>query len=71
MRAFSAHELAVGDVYFSPLLLVIILAFVAAALTGVLFNRLRLSQYLIYPPLSFIAIMVIYLVMIDHYFIKI
>ena len=66
-----AHELAAGDVYFSPLLLVIILAFIAASVTAVLFNKLRLSQYIIYPPISFIAITVIYLVMIDQFFIKI
>jgi len=66
-----AHELAAGDVYFSPLLLVIVLAFIAAALSGVVLNKLRLSQYFIYPPLSFIAMMVIFIVIIDHYLIKI
>jgi len=66
-----AHELAAGDVYFSPVLLVIILAFIAAALSGVVLNKLRLSQFIIYPPLSFIAIMVIFVVIIDHYLIKI
>lgn len=65
------HELAAGDVYFSPLLLVIILAFIAASITGVLFNKLRLSQFIIYPPLSFFAILVIYVVVIDRLFIKI
>ena len=65
------HELAAGDVYFSPLLLVIILAFVAAAFSGVILNKLRLSQFIIYPPLSFIAIMLIFVVLIDHYLIKI
>jgi len=64
------HELAAGDVYFSPLLLVMVLAFVAASMTAVLFNKLRLSQYIIYPPLTFIAIMTIYVVMIDHFLIQ-
>ena len=66
-----AHELALGDVYFSPLLLVIVLAFLAASISAVLFNKLRLSQYIIYPPLTFLAIMIIYVVMIDHFLIKI
>ncbi len=66
-----AHELAIGNVYFSPLLLVIILAFVAAAFTSIIFNKLHLSRYIIYPPLSFLAILVIYIVTIDHYLIKI
>jgi len=65
------HELAAGDVYFSPLLLVIILAFIAAAFSGVILNKLRLSQFIVYPPLSFIAIMVIFVILIDHYLIKI
>ena len=69
MEQFS-HELAAGDVYFSPVLIVIVLAFIAAALSGVLLNKLRLSQFIIYPPLSFIAIMVIFVVIIDHYLIK-
>ncbi len=66
-----ANELAAGDVYFSPLLIVIVLAFIAAALSGVVLNKLRLSQFFIYPPLSFIAMMVIFVVIIDHYLIKI
>lgn len=66
-----AHELALGDVYFSPLLLVIVLAFLAASISAALFNKLRLSQYIIYPPLTFLAIMIIYVVMIDHFLIKI
>ena len=64
------HELAAGDVYFSPLLLVIVLAFIAASMTAVLFNKLHLSQYIIYPPLTFIAIITIYVVMIDQFIIK-
>ena len=66
-----AHELALGDVYFSPLLLVVVLAFLAASISAVLFNKLRLSQYIIYPPLTFLAFMIIYVVMIDHFLIKI
>ena len=66
-----AHELALGDVYFSPILIVIVIAFIASAFSGVLLNKLRLSQYIVYPPLSFLAIMVIFVVLIDHYLIKI
>ena len=65
------HELAAGDVYFSPLLLVLLLAFIAAAISGLILNKLRLSQYIIYPPLSFIAILVIFVIIFDHYLIKI
>jgi len=65
------HELAVGDVYFSPLLLVVILSFLAAGLTTVIFNKLRIASYIVYPSLAFLAIMTLYIVLIDALFIKI
>ena len=65
------HELALGDVYFSPLLAVVVLAFFAAAITAILFNKSRLSQYIIYPSLSFLSMMVLYVIAIDHFLIKI
>ena len=66
-----AHELALGDVYFSPIMAVLILAFFAAAITVILMNKLRLSQYIVYPSLSFLAIMSLYVIAIDHFLIKI
>lgn len=66
-----AHELALGDVYFSPMLAVFFLAFFAAAVTVVLMNKLRVSQYILYPSLSFLAIMTLYVIAIDHFLIKI
>ena len=65
------HELAMGDVYFSPLLAVVILSFFAAAITAILFNKLRLAQYIVYPSLSFLSIMVLFVVVIDRFLIKI
>jgi hypothetical protein len=65
------HELAMGDVYFSPLLAVVILSFFAAAITAILFNKLRLAQYIVYPSLSFLSMMVLFVVVIDHFLIKI
>ena len=65
------HELCIGDVYFSPVLLVLLLAFMASALTSLLFNKTKLSALLIHSALSFIAMMVLYVVFIDHFFIKI
>ena len=65
------HELALGDVYFSPVLVVFLLAFFAAAITAVFSNKLRLSQYILYPSLSFIAIMTLFVIVIDHFLIKI
>lgn len=65
------HELALGDVYFSPLLLVLILAFVATGITTVILNKARLSTYIFYPPLAFLAIMMLYIALIDALYIKI
>jgi len=65
------HELAFGDVYFSPLLLVIILAFIATSITTVLLNKFKISRYFIFPSLSFLAMMMLYIVMIDRFWIKI
>ena len=70
MQTFP-HELALGDVYFSPILAVLLLAFLAAAITAIISNKLRLSQYILYPSLSFIAIMTVFVVAIDHFLIKI
>ena len=65
------HELVVGDVYFSPILLVVILAFFLTALTTLLLNKFKLSQFVYYPSLAFLAIMTLYIVFIDKFFIHI
>ena len=58
------HEFAIGGVYFPPLLIAGILGTLAAALTAMLLNRYRLSKYFFYPPLVFVALAVIYTVLI-------
>lgn len=70
MNAF-AHEIEIGGVYFSPILVVLLLAFFATSFTTLLLNRFKLSQYIAYPPLAFLAIMTLYTLLIDAYFIKI
>jgi hypothetical protein len=64
------HELSAGDVYYSPMLLVIILAFLAAGVTVLILNKLKLSRYIYAPSYVFIGIMVLYMVLIDAYWIK-
>jgi hypothetical protein len=54
------HELYIGEVFFSPLLLDAALGFAAASLTGRLLNRLQLSRYFYHPPLVLIALAVLY-----------
>ena len=64
------HELSLGDVYFSPMLLVIVLAFLAAGITVLVLNKLKASRFVAAPSYVFIAIVVLYMVLIDTYWIK-
>lgn len=64
------HELAMGDVYYSPLLLVILFAFLAAVITVLILNKLKLSHFFYAPSYVFVAIMVLYIVLIDTFWIK-
>ena len=57
---FVPSELAIGGVFFPPLLIASILGVAAAVLSALLLNRYRLSQYFFYPPLVFLALAVIY-----------
>lgn len=57
-------EFTIGGVYFSPLLLAAMLGVLAAVATAMLLNRYRLSRYFFYPPLVFLALAVIYTVLI-------
>ncbi|MDH3556583.1 MAG: DUF1656 domain-containing protein [Syntrophobacteria bacterium] len=58
------HEFAIGGVYMPPLLIAAILGTIAAVVTARLLNRYRLSKYFFYPPLVFLALMIIYTVLI-------
>lgn len=64
------HELSWGDVYFSPLLLVLILAVTATWITVIILNKTRLSRFIAFPSLTFIAIMVFYVVAIYSFYIQ-
>jgi hypothetical protein len=47
------------------------LGLVAACLTAHLLNRFRLSKYFFYPPLVFLALVIIYTSAIGHFVIGI
>ncbi len=64
------HELSVGDVYFSPMLLVVVLAFLATGVTAIVLNKLKLSRYVYAPSYVFLAMMALYMVLIDTFWIK-
>ena len=64
------HEFAIGGVYLPPLLIACILGVLAALVTARLLNRYRLSKYFYYPPLVFVALMVIYSVLFGTFDIR-
>ncbi|MBY6199213.1 DUF1656 domain-containing protein [Vibrio hangzhouensis] len=64
------HELAWGDVYFSPLILVLVLALIATWITVAIFNKVRVSRFIAFPSLTFLAILVLYVVAIDHFYLR-
>lgn len=64
------HELSLGDVYFSPMLLVIALSFFAAGITVIVLNKLKLSRFIVAPSYVFVAIMALYMVLIDTFWIR-
>jgi len=64
------HELSIADVYYSPLILVTFLAFLAALVTVMVLNKLKLTRYLYAPSYVFIALMALYVVLIDTLWIK-
>jgi len=69
INSFS-HELALGDVYMSPFLAVIIIAFLFTGITVFILNKLKLSHYFFAPSFSIVAIMVLYIVLVDSMYIK-
>jgi len=58
------HEVVIGGVYLPPFLVAAVLGLLASLATARLLNRFRLSRFFFYPPLVFLALMVIYTVLI-------
>lgn len=65
------HEFAIGGVYMPPLLVASLFGVIAAVVTARLLNRYRLSRYFFYPPLVFLALMVIYTVFFGTFIIRV
>ena len=53
-------EFTLGGIYLPPLLIVAIFGIIAASITAKLLNHYRLSRYFFYPPLAYVAIIIIY-----------
>lgn len=65
------HELALGDVYLSPLLPVFALALLGAWITTLMLNKLRLSRYIMLPSTTFLTLMLLYILLMNTFWIRI
>jgi hypothetical protein len=65
------HELALGDVYLSPLLPVFTVALLGAWISTALLNKLRLSRYIMFPSTTFLTLMMLYTLLINAFWIRI
>ena len=61
------HEIALGGVYMPPLFVATIIGVLLAVFVVRLLNRYRLSKYFFYPPLVFVAIAALFIVMVDTF----
>ena len=61
---FIPKEFAIGGVFMPPLLIAATFGTIAAVVTARLLNRYRLSRYFFFPPLVFVALAIIYTVLI-------
>ena len=53
-------EFSIGGVFMPPLMITAILGVVAASVTAILLNRLRLTRFFFCPPLVYVALAVLY-----------
>ncbi len=60
-------EFAIGGVYMPPMLVAAVIGMTAAVLTARWLNRRKLSRHFFYPPLVFVALTVIYTVLIGTF----
>lgn len=65
------HELVLGDVYMSPLLPVFSLALLGAWASTLVLNKLRLSRYIMFPSTTFLTLMMLYLLLMNTFWIRI
>ena len=68
---FIPSEFAIGGVYMPPLLVASVLGILLATLTSQQLNRLRLSDRFFYPPLVYVAMAVIYTMVIGLFVIPV
>jgi hypothetical protein len=65
------HELAIGDVYLSPLLPVFSCALLGAWVSIIILNKMRLSRYIMFPSATFLTLMTLYIMLMNAFWIRI
>ncbi|MGD8316188.1 MAG: DUF1656 domain-containing protein [Myxococcales bacterium] len=61
------HELALGGVYVPPMLVAAVFGTSLAVVAARLLNRSRLSRHFFYPPLVFVALAVLFTVLVGTF----
>lgn len=61
------REFALGGVFLPPLLVAGILALGLAWVTALILNRLRISRFFFYPPLVYVALLVLYTIFLSTF----
>jgi hypothetical protein len=64
---FIPHEFSISGVYFPPLFIAWLLGFIAALFSAKMLNKYNLSQHFFYTPLVFVALNIIYTVIISTF----
>jgi hypothetical protein len=59
------HEIAMGGIYMPPLFVAALMGIVLAIIAAKILNKYRLSKYFFYPPLVFVAMVVIFTVLVE------
>jgi hypothetical protein len=59
------HELAIGDVYFSPFIAVSLSALLLTWIITIIFNKTGFSRYISYPSMTFISIFASFILILD------
>ncbi len=68
---FIPSEFVIGGVYFPPLLIAGTLGVLGAWFSALLLNRYRLSRFFAFPPLVFVAMTVIYTLLLGTFLIPV
>jgi len=70
MNDLYPHELQFAQLYISPIIVVGFLAFFLAVLTAFFLNKVKLARYFVAHQYLFLAIFVLYALIIDKFFIR-